>query len=74
VPFNVPYANISFTIIDQVFLETLLLEIRGKTISYASFIKKKEGRGKKNLLKVSIHWRKIFVAVMLRRWLPNNKN
>ena len=32
---NIPDANISFTINDQLFLETLLLEIRGKTISYA---------------------------------------
>lgn len=45
---NIPDADISFTINDQLFLETLLLEIRGKTISYASYIKKKKERRKKN--------------------------
>ena len=29
--------DIQFNINDQIFLETLLMEIRGKTISYASF-------------------------------------
>jgi hypothetical protein len=33
--------NLHFIINDQLFLDTLLMEIRGKTISYASFIKKK---------------------------------
>lgn len=33
--------DIQFTINDQLFLDTLLMEIRGKTISYSSFIKKK---------------------------------
>ena len=32
---------IHFTIYDQLFIETLLTEIRGKTISYASYQKKK---------------------------------
>ena len=32
---------IHFTINDQLFLETLLIEIRGKTITYASYRKKK---------------------------------
>lgn len=32
--------NIQFTINDQQFFEILLLEIRGKTISYSSFQKK----------------------------------
>ena len=29
--------DIQFTINDQLFLDTLLMEIRGKTISYASY-------------------------------------
>jgi len=29
-----------FTINDQLFLEVLLMEIRGKTISYSSYLKK----------------------------------
>ena len=33
---------IHFTINDQLLLETLLTEIRGKTISYASFRKKRK--------------------------------
>jgi hypothetical protein len=47
---DIPDANIFFTINDQLFLETLLLKIRGKTISYASFIKKKERREEKDLI------------------------
>ena len=39
-----------FTINDQLFLETLLMEIRGKTISYASFVKKKETETEQNLM------------------------
>ena len=33
---------IHFTINDQLFLETLLTEIRGKTISYASYREKEK--------------------------------
>ena len=35
-------SELLFTINDQLFFETLLMEIRGRTISYASFKKKKE--------------------------------
>ena len=35
---------IHFTINDQLFLETLLTEIRGKTISYASYRKKENNK------------------------------
>nr|XP_034320385.1 uncharacterized protein LOC105331900 isoform X1 [Crassostrea gigas] len=38
---SVPDDNIQFTISDQLFLDTLLMEIRGKTISYSTYIKKK---------------------------------
>ena len=33
--------NLEFHISDQLFLETLLMEIRGKTISYSSYKKSK---------------------------------
>ena len=40
--------QLTFTISDQLFFETLLLEIRGKSISYASFKKKEQNKtGKK---------------------------
>ena len=39
---NIPKDQITFTINDQLFFETLLLEIRGATISFASFKKRKE--------------------------------
>ena len=45
--------DICFTINDQLFLETLLLEIRGKTISYASHVKKERNQ-LENLLCVQI--------------------
>ena len=37
---EIPNSEIQFTINDQLFLETLLMEIRGKSISYSSFRKK----------------------------------
>ena len=37
---NIANNSLSFTISDQLFFETLLMEIRGKTISYATFRKK----------------------------------
>lgn len=36
-----PDDNVQFIISDQLFLDTLLLEIRGKTISYSTYIFKK---------------------------------
>ena len=36
--------GIHFTINDQLFLEKLLTEIRGKTIAYASYQKKRKNR------------------------------
>ena len=38
---DIPYKEIQFIVNDQHLLETLLLEIRGKTISYSSYIRKK---------------------------------
>ena len=34
--------DLKFNISDKLFLETLLLDIRGETISYASFIKRQQ--------------------------------
>lgn len=48
---QLPDKNILFTINDQLFLETLLMEIRGKTISYSSYIKKKKDKQEKELVK-----------------------
>ena len=42
---------IHFTINDQLFLETLLTEIRGKTISYTPY-RKKERKKKKEIKKL----------------------
>ena len=39
---------IHFTLNDQLFLETLLTEIRGKTISYTSYRKKEKKKKKRN--------------------------
>ena len=46
---KIPIDDIQFTISDQLFLETLLMEIRGKTISYSSYIKKKDREEEKRL-------------------------
>ena len=46
------YQNISFTINDDYFLEMLLLRMRGETIKFATFLKKKEFKTEKELIKV----------------------
>ena len=52
---NILNEDIQFTINNQLFLETLLMEIRGKTISYASFKKKQnDGREKQIINEISI--------------------
>ena len=48
---NIPNSEIQFSINDQLFLETLLIEIRGKTISYASFRKRQSNLTEHNLKK-----------------------
>lgn len=45
---DIPNENLLLVINDQLFLEVLLMEIRGKTISYASYLKKKLIDLKKN--------------------------
>ena len=51
---NISNMEIGFTINDQLFLETLLMEIRGKTISYSSYIKKQKIQ-RENLLSEEIN-------------------
>ena len=45
---NLNNDQLQFTVSHQLFLEVLLMEIRGKTISYSSY-KKKKRKKKKNL-------------------------
>ena len=46
----IPLEEIIFTISDQLFFETLLMEIRGKTIAYSSFKKRKEREAENKLM------------------------
>ena len=46
---EIPNDQIQFTINDQLFLETLLMELRGKSISYSSFIKKENETQEKEI-------------------------
>ena len=46
---DIPANEIQFNISDQLFFETLLMEIRGKTISYSSHKQKTEREKEKNL-------------------------
>lgn len=41
---NIPESDLQFSINDQLFLDTLLMEIRGQTISYSSFKKKQNDK------------------------------
>jgi len=43
-------SDILFTVNDQLFFETLLMEIRGKTISYSTFKKKQTDRTEQHLI------------------------
>ena len=43
--------DLHFTINSQLFLETLLMEIRGKTISYSSYKRKERDKIERDLLK-----------------------
>lgn len=44
---EIPDSEIQFMVNDQSFLETLLIEIRAKTISFGSYVKKKNTRFRK---------------------------
>ena len=48
---NIPDSEIQFTINDQLFLETLLMEIRAKTISYSIFKTRQNKRQRKRPIK-----------------------
>ena len=48
---NIPDDQIQFTINDQLFLETLLMELRGKSISYSSYKKKEREKRETDLIK-----------------------
>lgn len=48
---EIPPKDLIFTINDQLFFEVLLMEIRGKTISYSSFLKKQANKEEEKLLK-----------------------
>ena len=48
---SIPNREIQFIINDQLFLDTLLMEIRGKSISYASFKNKQRNCREKHLIK-----------------------
>lgn len=47
---KIPNKDLELDISEQLFFETLLLEIRGKTISYASYRKREEKKNEKDLL------------------------
>ena len=48
---NIPNTEIQFNINDQLFLDVLLMELRGQSISYASFKNKQRNNLEKNLIK-----------------------
>ena len=51
---NIPNEEIQFTISDQLFLDVLLMEIRGKSISYASFKNKERDAREKDMIKTLV--------------------
>ena len=48
---DIPNEELQFVINDQLFLDTLLMEIRGESISYASFKNKQRNNREKYLIK-----------------------
>ena len=70
---NIPDSEIQFIVNDQLFLETLLLEIRAKTLSYSSFKKKEQDKLEKNLIaEIKILEEKTILPYILL--LKNNMN
>ena len=47
---EIPNQELIFDINDQLFFETLMFEIRGKTIAYSSMIKKEENKREEDLI------------------------
>ena len=47
---NIPDDELQFTINDQLFLDTLLMELRGKSISYSSHKKKRRDEKENTLI------------------------
>ena len=47
---NIPDAELQFTINDQLFLNTLLMELRGKSISFSSVKTKQRNDNEKKLM------------------------
>ena len=47
---DIPDEDIQFSVNDQLFLETILVEIRGKTISFASYKKRQRNNREANLM------------------------
>ena len=62
---SIPDSDIKFTITDNIFLETLLLKLRGESIKFASKIKKKRDGPKRYFkhLKLNI-WKKVNLLKM----------
>lgn len=52
---NIPDDEIQFVIDDQLFLETLLMELRGKSISFSSFRKKQTDKVEKEIIEKIKH-------------------
>ena len=48
---NIRDSELQFTINDQLFLDTLLMELRGKSISFSCFKAKQRNNNEKNLMK-----------------------
>ena len=48
---DIPLDEIQFQINDQFFLEVLLMAIRGKTISYSSYLKKENNKYEKQFIR-----------------------
>ena len=48
---KIPDNELQFIVNDQLFLETLMMEIRGKSISYATYKKKLKDKEEKELIK-----------------------
>ncbi len=49
--YKIPNNELQFTINDQLFLETLMMELRGKSISYSCYIKKQNDQKRKHYQK-----------------------
>ena len=65
---NIPNTEIQFNINDELFLDVLLMELRGQSISYASFRNKQRNKLDKDLINKITYLENNLFKTILENW------